>query len=203
MPTLAGVDRDEIIRLSREYGGEWIVGHAGRLLKLIAAIGDGLEYNRDAIWLAAWLHDWGACPKWALEGVSHSRRSRELAAAYLKKTPCPREWIPLVLEAVEFHHGGYGDRSIEAVLLGDADALDSLGVLGVLKEFTMIPAEMAGDYCLPADFGMREAFERVRIRRENLPRMLKLEKSRALAAERLADMDRIFALIERDSFGLL
>lgn len=202
-PSIVGVDRDEIIRLSREYGGEWIVGHAGRLLKLIDAIGDGLEYNRDAVWLAAWMHDWGACPKWAREGVTHSRRSRELAAAYLKKAHCPPQWIPLVLEAIEYHHGGYGDRSVEAVLLGDADALDSLGVLGVLKEFAMIPAEMAGDYCLPAAFGMREALECVRIRRDNLARMLKLEKSRLLATERLADMDRIFALVERDSFGCL
>ena len=92
---------------------------------------------------------------------------------------------------------------METLLLGDADALDSLGVVGVLKEFAMIPAGLSGDYCLPRAFGMREAYERIRLRRENLPRLLRLEKSRALAAARLADMDRIFEWLERDSFGKL
>ena len=53
----------------------------------------------------------------------------------------PAAWTNLVLEAIEFHHGGAEGRSIEAMLLSDADALDSLGVLGILKEFAMIPAE--------------------------------------------------------------
>jgi uncharacterized protein len=195
------MNRNEIVRLSREYGGAWIVNHAERLLKLIEMIGEGLEYDRDAIWIAAYLHDWGACPKWTREGVSHSRRSREVAEAYLKKSRCPAKRIAIVLEAIEFHHGGFAGRRTETVLLGDADALDSLGVLGVLKEFAMIPAEMAGDYCLPGEFGMREAYERVSVRRENLPRLLQFEKSRELAAARLADMDRLFALLERDTFG--
>ncbi len=197
------MSRKEIVRLSREYGGAWIVSHAERLIRLVGMIGEGIDYNRDVIWIAAYLHDWGACPKWTRRGVSHSARSREVAAAYLKKVRCPAAWMPLILEAIEFHHGGAAERSIEAVLLADADALDSLGVLGVLKEFAMIPADMAGDYCIPTSFGMREAFDRLQIRRENLPRLLRLEKSRAIAAGRLEDMDRVFALVERDSLGCL
>jgi uncharacterized protein len=195
------MNRNEIVRLSGEYGGAWIVNHAERLLKLMETIGDGLEFDRDAIWIAAYLHDWGACPKWTREGVNHCRRSREVAEAYLAKAHCPAKRIATVLEAIEFHHGGFAGRRTETVLLGDADALDSLGVLGVLKEFAMIPAEVVGDYCLPGSFGMREAFERVCIRRENLPRLLRLEKSRELAAARLADMDRLLAELQRDTFG--
>jgi uncharacterized protein len=197
------MNRKEIERLSYEYGGQWIVSHAERLLKLTAMAGKGLEYDRDIVWMAAYLHDWGACPKWAREGVSHSTRSCEVAGAYLAKSNCPKKVSAAVLEAIRFHHGGSAERSIEAVLISDADALDSLGVLGVVKEFAMIPAELGGDYALPGAFGLREAFERIRMRRENLPRLLRLEKSRALAAERLADMDRIFALIERDALGSL
>jgi uncharacterized protein len=197
------MDRNEIVRLSYLYGGAWITGHAERILKLIETIGQGLEYDREVVWMAAYLHDWGACPKWAREGVSHSIRSCEVAGAYLKKSRCPKPRAAAVLDAIRFHHGGSEGRAAETMLLGDADALDSLGVLGVLKEFAMIPARLRGDYALPGAFGLREAYELIRIRRENLPRQLCLETSRAVAATRMADMDRIFSLVERDAFGCL
>ena len=197
------MDRNDIVRLSHLYGGAWITGHAERILKLIETIGQGLEYDREVVWMAAYLHDWGACPKWAREGVSHSTRSCEVAGAYLNKSGCPQAQAAAVLDAIRFHHGGSEGRAPETVLLGDADALDSLGVLGIIKEFAMIPARLRGDYALPGAFGLREACERIRVRRENLPRQLRLETSRALAATRMADMDSIFSLIERDAFGCL
>lgn len=196
------MNRQEVVRLTEEYGGPWLVGHAHRLLQLIPAIAGELKYDPDVAWLAAWMHDWGVCPKWTQEGVSHCRRSREVAEQHLRQTRCPKRILDPVLEAIEYHHGGCDERCPEAILLNDADALDSLGVLGVLKEFAMIPAEMTGDYCLPsADFGLRDAYERIRIRRENLPRLLRLESSRELAKARMADMDAIFAMLERDTFG--
>jgi uncharacterized protein len=174
-----------------------------RILALVEQIGDGIDYDREVVWMAAYLHDWGACPKWAREGVTHSSRSCEVAGAYLKKAGWPAERVQAVLDAIRFHHGGSAERMPETVLLSDADALDSLGVLGVVKEFAMIPAQLKGDYAIPGEFGLREAFERARIRRDNLPGVLRLEKSRELAAARIAEMDRIFELIEHDSFGQL
>ncbi|MCL4402492.1 MAG: HD domain-containing protein [Acidobacteria bacterium] len=197
------MDRGEIVRLTSRYGGVWLVSHAERLLKLIALIGEGLAYDTEAMWIAAYLHDWGASPKWARQGVSHCLRSQELASAYLRRARCPAETTGRVLEAIRFHHGGADGRSSEAVLLSDADALDSLGVLGVLKEFAMIPAAPKGDYCLPTAYGMREACELNKIRRENNTRMLKLERSRQLAARRLTEMDRLYAVLEEESFGCL
>lgn len=198
------MNRQEIVRLSGEYGGAWLVGHAQRLPKLIAHIGVGLDYDAEAVWLAAWMHDWGVCPKWARKGVSHSRRSREVAGRYLARAGCPEGRMTRVLEAIEYHHGGAAGRSAEAVLLSDADALDSIGVLGVVKEFAMIPAEPSGDYCLPNTlYGLREPLERVRIRRENLPKLLQLARSRALARKRLREMDAVVAAIERDGLGCL
>jgi hypothetical protein len=195
--------RQEIARLTFQYGGAWMVSHAERLLKLVAMIAGEVEYDGDAVWSAAYMHDWGACPEWAREGVSHCRRSREVAAEYFRRADTPREQAERALEAIEFHHGGAAGRSIEAVLLSDADALDSLGALGLLKEFAMIPAVPAGDYCLPGGFGMREAVECSQIRRENNGRRLLLERSRELAAARLVEMDRLYAVLERESFGFL
>ena len=62
---MTDIDRDEITRLTEEYGGQWGINHTRRLLLLISIIGEGLEYNADAIWLAAHLHDWGGYSPWA------------------------------------------------------------------------------------------------------------------------------------------
>ncbi|MFN7995829.1 MAG: HD domain-containing protein [Bryobacteraceae bacterium] len=195
------MDRTEIVRLTEEYGGDWEVQHARRLLKLISIIGEGLEYNADVMWVAAHLHDWGACPKWVRAGITHSERSVQLARQYLKKAKCPPELLPKIIEAIRFHHGGSDKSSVEAVLLCDADALDGLGVIGILREFAMIPAELEGEYCTPASMGFRTAYERVRIRMENNPALLQLEKSRELARIRVAQMKALLTTLEEETFG--
>ena len=51
------IDRNEIARLTEEYGGQWGINHTRRLLELISIIGEGMEYNGEAVWMAAHLHD--------------------------------------------------------------------------------------------------------------------------------------------------
>jgi hypothetical protein len=60
------IDRDEIVRLTAEYGGQWGLNHARRILQLIAILGEGRTYETDVVWIAAHLHDWGAYPPWAV-----------------------------------------------------------------------------------------------------------------------------------------
>jgi len=57
--TMDHINRDEIVRETEEYGKQWGINHTRRLLHIIEIIGEGLEYNQDAVWLAAHLHDWG------------------------------------------------------------------------------------------------------------------------------------------------
>lgn len=192
------------MRLTEVYGGEWLVQHAHRLLHLISLIGEGVHYNAEVLWIAAWIHDWGSCPKWAQPGVNHSTRSRQVAGEYLARTGCPPEWMRLVDEAIAYHHGGAGeDASIEATLLCDADALDCLGVLGVVKQFAMLPTKVKGYYSTPQGVGLQGARDRAQIWLENYPRGLKLEKSKVLARERVARMQAILADLDRESFGYL
>lgn len=42
-------------RLIRKYGSVWIIKQTHRLLKLIEIIGEGLEYDREASLVAAYL----------------------------------------------------------------------------------------------------------------------------------------------------
>jgi uncharacterized protein len=189
MPLNDEQHREEIVRLTTEHGGQWAINHTRRLLELIAIIGEGLEYDDDAIWLAAHLHDWGGYAPWAKPGVDHALRSTEVAGPFLAERGYPADLIERILQCIEHHHSGDPCHSIEAILLADADALDFLGVVGVLRDISKKPRDL------------RAGYETTTKRRARLPAMLCLEKSRELAAERIQEMDELLRAFERDSFG--
>lgn len=181
--------REELVRLTQEYGGEWGIHHTRRLLRLIEIIGEGLDYDYEIVWTAAHLHDWGAYGPWIQPGVDHAARSVEVSRDYLAERGISQEWIEKVLVCIATHHQGDPDRLVEAILLSDADALDFLGVIGILRDFAKKPKAMS------------EAYETVMKRKARLPGQLCLEKSRQLAAERIQEMDHILARFQEETFG--
>jgi uncharacterized protein len=183
------IDKDEIARLTEEYGGAWGINHTRRLLSLIAMIGEGIEYNADAVWLAAHLHDWGAYAKWAQKDVDHVERSVQVARDFLAGSGTPDDFQALVLECIALHHTGGSERSIESILLRDADVLDFLGVVGAMRDFSKNARDLRG------------AFQAVKERREKLPRLLVLDKAKAMAAERIQVMDELLAQFVEETFG--
>jgi uncharacterized protein len=184
------LDRNEIEHLTEEYGGQWGINHTRRLLELIAIIGEGQQYNSEAVWVAAHLHDWGAYPAWAQKDVDHAARSVQVAEAFLTERDCPEDLKALVSECIALHHTGERtNRSMESILLFDADVLDFLGVVGVLRDFSKNPKEM------------RKAFDTIQKRRAKLPGMIVLDKSKEIAALRLIQMDALLATFEQDSWG--
>jgi hypothetical protein len=54
------IDRDEIVRSTEEYDGAWGPNHSRRLLALVDALANGELHDKDTVWIAAHLHDWGA-----------------------------------------------------------------------------------------------------------------------------------------------
>ena len=183
------IDKEEIVRLTEEYGGQWGINHTRRLLHLISIIGAGREYNEEVIWIAAHLHDWGGYPKWMQAGVDHALRSRQVAEEFLVKKGFTPELITPILECIEYHHGSDPQRRIEAILLSDADALDFLGVVGVLRDFSKKPGDL------------RKAYEVVQGRKEKLRQSICLESSKVIAAKRLEVMERLLVTFEEETFG--
>lgn len=185
------LDRVEISRLTEQYGGTWGINHTKRLLLLVDTIGQGMRYNQEALWLAAHLHDWGAYAPWAQPEVDHCLRAVQVADPFLSERGCPDGFKDLVLECILLHHtqGTGSDRSIESVLLRDADALDFLGVVGVLRNFSMNPRDL------------RMGYQETKRRQAKMSAMLSLEKSRDLAAKRVADMDEMLRLFEVETTG--
>ncbi len=183
------LDRNEIVQLTEQYGGVWGLQHSRRLLHLISLIDKGQEYNADAVWIAAHLHDWGAFSAWKQAGVDHAVRSTEVARDFLNERGCKPDFIELVLECIATHHTCGPNRSIEAVLLSDADGLDFLGVVGVLRDFSKNPRNL------------RAAYQNVLARRAKVPAQLCLEKSKQIAGVRLRQMDELLERFAADSFG--
>jgi uncharacterized protein len=183
------IDKEEIIRLTEEFGGEWGINHTRRLLHLVSIIGAGEKYDPDAVWLAAHLHDWGAYSKWAKPGVDHAVRSTEVAKKFLEDKNFPNDKVELILECIRTHHSGESNRSLEAILLSDADGLDFLGAIGILRDFSKAAKDL------------RKGFDAAKKRSESIPALLRLEKSKGLAKDRLQEMDKILNAFEQSSFG--
>lgn len=183
------VDKDEVARLTEQYGGEWGINHTRRLLQLVAAIGEGQEFDAEAVWLAAHLHDWGGYAPWAQKDVDHALRSEQVAKSFLSERGCPDETKSLVLECIALHHSGGSERSLESILLRDADALDFLGIVGMMRDFSKNPRDL------------RKAYQTIKRRREKLPGLLYLEKAKAIATQRVEEMDEILEQFEAETFG--
>jgi len=96
------INRDEITQLTEKYGGNWGIKHAKRLLHMVPVLADGREYDEEAIWLAAYLHDWGGYAAWAKPGMEHYDRSAEVARDFLAERGCPDDLKALVSSASRF-----------------------------------------------------------------------------------------------------
>lgn len=181
------IDKDEIQQLTREYGGDWGLNHSKRLLDLVSRISGDYEYNAEVIWLCAYLHDWGGYAKWKLPGIDHAQRSGEVVEEFLSNRGYPQDKLFEVLECITTHHSAGINRSIEAQLLSDADALDFLGCIGILRIFSKRTKDL------------RAAYENAKLKREQLPGKLCLEESQAIAVQRLDRMDQMLAWLEQET----
>lgn len=180
---------DEIVKLTMINGGEWGINHTKRLMKLVDMIADGEEYNDEVIWMTAHMHDWGAYGEWYQEDIDHVERSLQVVEPYLREREYPDELIAQILDCIANHHSENSDLSREALLFRDADAVDFLGVVGVMRNFSRNPKDL------------RKGFRAALAKRQKLPGILVYRKAREMAEKRVVEMDNILALFESESWG--
>lgn len=184
----------QIIDLTAEYAPGWAVPHARRLLRLALQIAGDLQPDWVAMQYAAFLHDWGAFPRYRQPDIAHPLRSRQVAESeILPHTALDLEQVRLVLEAIEYHD--YRDErpapSPEALLLREADFLDFLGATGLAREIAWDPGDL------------RACLSRAARRKDLLAGRFTLPAARELAAVRIARMDQVLAWFEEESGGNL
>lgn len=187
-------DLENLRSLTIQYGEGWGYPHVRRVLHLAAEIGVDLAYDNEVFQTAAYLHDWGAFPRYRQAGVEHALRSRQVAESEILPYTALREAAQAIaLEAIALHD--YRDlrpvQSAEALLLREADLLDMLGVTGILREFAWGPNNL------------QTCYRRVLDRREKIAGRFTLPRAIHLAEQRLAHMDAVLAQFREDSFDLL
>ena len=185
---------ENIVQMTHEIGANWAVAHAGRLLELIKQIGTDLPYDFQIMELAAYLHDWGAFPKYLQKDVEHAIRSRQIVEAEilpgLDLTPAQKT---VMLETIELHD--YRDprptQSNEALLLREADMLEFLGIIGIARDFARGPRNV------------ETCYKRILSRRYGIQGRFTIPRAQEMARHRLQRMEISLQWLDEESFGIL
>ena len=185
---------DNIIQMTVQVGEDWAVAHAKRLIELVKQIGVDVPHDAHVMELAAYMHDWGAFPKYVKKDVEHAIRSRQVVEAeimpHLDLTTAQKENL---LEAIELHD--YRDmrptQSNEALLLREADMLEFLGMMGMAREFARGPKNVEACY------------KRILSRRDGIQGRFTLPRAQEIAKVRLERMEVCLGWLVEESFGAL
>ena len=185
---------DDIVQMTLQVGEQWAIAHAKRLIELIKQIGSDIPYDVHVMELAAYMHDWGALPRYSQKDVEHAVRSRQVVEAEilpcLDLTPIQKN---ILLETIELHD--YRDlrptRSSEALLLREADMLEFLGIIGMARDFARGPRNV------------ETCYKRILSRRNDIQDRFTLPRAREIAQVRLERMEKSLQWLHEESFGSL
>lgn len=163
-------------------------GHQPRLYALtqaIAARSAGFTYDEDVVYAAAYLHDLGvfrghrpddpaALPSW-----DHVGYVCGMAPALLTGFGFPPGKIAAVLEAMRQHQPQDEPTGPEATLLRDADILEQLGVIGILRTASKLGNDTRFHLLADVQRSLARALN-------ELPSRLRLPAAMELAQDRVA-----------------
>ena len=158
-------------------------GHQPRLYALTQQIGATETYDDDIVYAAAYLHDLGVFlghrpeDPIALAAWNNVTYAIAKAPAILRDLGFPDEKIPAVLEAIRTHQPQFVPSTLEATLLRDADILEQLGAIGILRTVCKVGRDTRFHTFTDAIASLQRALD-------ELPQLLTLPTSKALAEPR-------------------
>jgi uncharacterized protein len=178
-------------------------GHQPRLYALACQIGEGIigegmSYDDDVVFAAAWLHDLGVflghrpshpeeLARW--DHVPYTiAKSKELLAGW----GFPAAKLDAVGEAIRTHQVNDNPTQIEGILLRDADILEQLGAMGALRALVKIGRDTRYSTFSSVLPVLRRAAD-------ELPEKLRLVKAKALAVGRVETLKGLISAIESEA----
>jgi HD superfamily phosphodiesterase len=183
---------DDIIQMTMQVGEEFAVTHAIRLIELVKQISVDIPYDELVIELASYLHDWGAFPCHVQKDVEHAFRSRQVVEVeILPRLDLTQAQKEILIESIELHD--YRDmrptKSIEALLIREADMLEFLGMIGMAREFLWGPKNL------------RICYTRILSRRGDIQSRFTIPCAQEIAKVRLDRMEACLSWLVEESFG--
>ncbi len=175
-------------------------GHQPRLYALACKIGEGegIAYDDDVVFAAAWMHDLGvflghrpkdpgALAQW--DHVPYTiARTRELLAGW----GFPAKKIDRVAAAIDTHQAHQEPVTIEAILLRDADILEQLGAVGAIRAFVKVGRDTRYESFTSVFTVLGRALN-------DLPSKLHLSYSKLLAGPRVRSLRDFLVAIESEA----
>ncbi len=166
--------------------------HQARLFELARSLAEGQPFDEDVLFAAAWVHDLGvfighrpedpvALAKW--DNVAYAL---EKTPGILRQLGFPIQKIPAVLEVIRTHLPSSEPVAFEGILLRDADILEQLGSVGILRIVSKVGRDTRfitfGDAIRVLERNARE-----------LPKMLKLPAAQKAAVRRVEVLEEFLA----------
>jgi uncharacterized protein len=173
-------------------------GHQPRLYALTQQIGQGLTYDDDIVFAAVWLHDLGVFighrpeDESALKAWNHVDYVTEKAPAILTEACFPVEKIPAVLEVIRTHQPHDTPLTVEATIVRDADILEQLGAIGIMRTLAKLGSDTRFET-------FTEALSALKKHLATLPAQLRLETSKPFAAPRIESMQSFLEALESEA----
>ena len=174
--------------------------HQPRLYQLACRLAEGQSFDDDVLFAAAWMHDLGVF-------VGHRPEDPAALAAWdniayaVQKVPkllqqfgFPDEKIPAVIEAIRTHLPSAKPTSFEGTLLRDADILEQLGAVGILRTVSKVGRDTRF-------VRFDDALRALRRNAEQWPALLELESARRLAEARVKTLKAFLEAAEAEAGG--
>ena len=165
-------------------------------------MGIGSDYDDDIVCAAAYLHDLGVfsghrpeVPK-LLSNWDHVSYAVEHSPAMLRQIHFPEAKIPPVIDAIETHQPKDVPRSVEGIILRDADILEQLGAIGVLRTICKVGRDTRFPTFTLAVAALQRAVD-------TLPEKITLATTRQAAEPRIALLRAFLAGVESEASGML
>ncbi len=175
--------------------------HQPRLYRLATQLAEGQPYDDDVLFAAARLHDLGVFighrpeDPAALAAWDHVAYAMRQAPDILKQFGFPEAKIPTAVEAVRTHLPSGKPTSFEGTLLRDADILEQLGAIAVLRTVSKVGRDTR--FVRHAD-----ALQALRRNAEQLPTQLALPSARRRAQPRVATLMAFLAAAVAEAGGI-
>jgi uncharacterized protein len=176
------------------------LSHSPRLYRLARELAEEQPFDDDVVYAAAWLHDIGvyighrpADPE-ALARWDNVAYAVAVVPSLLKSFEFPGEKIAGVIEVIRQHLPSGNPTTFEGTLLRDADILEQLGAIGILRAVSKV----GRDTRYPSHL---DALRYLQTVARNLPGQLKLPSARRLAERRIELMERFFKQLKSEAGG--
>jgi len=177
------------------------LSHQPRLYELAKRLAGTTPFDDEVLFAAAWLHDIGVfighrpedpavLAKW--DNVAYAI---DRAPAILREAGFPEGKIEATVEAIRTHLPSGKPTTFEGLLLRDADILEQLGAIGILRTVCKVGRDTRFVY-------LRDGIKVLQRNASELLSKLNLDSARIIAGERLALLNQFLAEAERDALGV-